>query len=341
MPNRTAIPAALAALAATCALAACGADGGEEGGSAVVEADADAFPVTIEHKFGTTEIDAPPRRVVSVGYTEQDTVLALGVEPVGIREFIGGYDYRDRPWAEDVEPAEEPAIVGGEEISFERVAAARPDLIIGLNSGMTEGDYERLSQFAPTIAQTDEFIDFGMPWRDQVLTIGRALGREDRAEEIVDEIDADFARAREDHPEFQGASLVLGYRGDSGGFGAYASQDTRVRFFEELGFESPREIDELAGDKFFVDFDEEQLELLDQDVAVMFGSRDDASDHAVFGRLDAAREERVVYIDLEDEFSGALGFSSPLSIPFLLDEALPQLEAAVDGDPGTTEPEPK
>ncbi|MQA74232.1 MAG: ABC transporter substrate-binding protein [Solirubrobacterales bacterium] len=337
-PRRTA--AALAALAATLALGACGAEEPAEGGDDSAATDAGSFPVTIEHKFGSTEILAPPERVVSVGYTDQDTVLALGVEPVGVREFIGGYDYRHRPWAEGLENAE-PQIVGAEQISFERVAAARPDLIIAINSGITEGDYDRLSRIAPTIAQSGEFIDFGMPWQDQTLAVGRALGREQRARELVDEVEERFARAREEHPEFEGASFVLGY-GDAGsGFGAYASQDTRVRFFEALGFASPPQVDELAGDGFFVDFDEEQLALLDQDAVVMFGPREEIADHPVFRRLDAAREERVVYLDLEDQVSGALGFGSPLSLPYLLDEVLPQLAAAVDGDPTTTEPEPE
>ena len=36
-----------------------------------------AFPRTVQHKFGTTTIPARPERVVTVGYTELDTVLAL------------------------------------------------------------------------------------------------------------------------------------------------------------------------------------------------------------------------------------------------------------------------
>jgi iron complex transport system substrate-binding protein len=56
-------------------------------------------------------------------------------------------------------------------------------------------------------------------------------------------------------------------------------------------------------------------------------------------RLDAVNEGRVAYVDLEDQFAGALGYSSPLSLPFLIDEAVPQLAAAVDGDPETQAPE--
>ena len=36
--------------------------------------------------------------------------------------------------------------------------------------------------------------------------------------------------------------------------------------------------------------------------------------------------------------SAALGFGSPLSLPFLLDEVVPALAAADDGDPATAVP---
>jgi iron complex transport system substrate-binding protein len=45
----------------------------------------DAFPVTIEHKYGSTEITARPERIVTVGLTEQDALLALGIPWPGAR----------------------------------------------------------------------------------------------------------------------------------------------------------------------------------------------------------------------------------------------------------------
>ncbi len=55
----------------------------------------------------------------------------------------------------------------------------------------------------------------------------------------------------------------------------------------------------------------------------------------MFSRLDAVRDDRVIYLDLTDQFAGALGFASALSLPYLLDEAEDVLAAAVDGDPRT------
>jgi iron-siderophore transport system substrate-binding protein len=92
------------------AVAACGGDDdtsdetsneSEVSNESSAGADADAFPVTIEHKYGTTEIAEPPERVVTVGLTDQDAVLALGVVPVGTTEWYGEHPSAIWPWAQD------------------------------------------------------------------------------------------------------------------------------------------------------------------------------------------------------------------------------------------------
>lgn len=327
----------LATTATMLVVAGCGSEsgGGSEGSSAA------GFPKTIEHKHGSTEIPAPPERVVSAGFTEQDILLALGVTPVGTREFTGGYDYRERPWAQEALGGEEIETVGAEELNFERVAERRPDLIVGLNSGMTEREYETLSRIAPTIAQSDEFIDFGVPWQEQTRAIGEALGRSEQARELVADVEEQFAAAREDNPELEGKTAVLGYGSRGGSFGAYASQDFRVRFFADLGLETPTRVDELAGEEFFVDFSEEQIGLLEADLLVMFAAEEEVMDNPLYRRLDAVREGRVIYLDLEDQLAGALGFGSPLSLPFAIDGFVPRIVDAVDGDRATEVEEPR
>ena len=66
------------------ALTACSTDdqSGNSGDSQAVNAEQGAFPTTIEHRYGSTEIKEAPQRVVSLGYTDQDALLALGVTPV-------------------------------------------------------------------------------------------------------------------------------------------------------------------------------------------------------------------------------------------------------------------
>jgi iron complex transport system substrate-binding protein len=317
-------------------LAACGSDEPTRTASGA----AGAFPVTVEHKFGATEVPSEPKRVVTVGYTDQDITLALGVVPVGVGDFLGGYEWRSRPWAQEALGGKQPEVVSGQEINFEAVAAQRPDLIIGINAGLKKADYDRLSKIAPTVAQSGEYIDFGMPWDEQTLLVGQALGRSAQAQKVVDDVNAKFKAFRDAHPEFAGRTAVLAYGGPDG-YGAYATGDNRSRFLEDLGFKTPTEIDKLAGDSFFVQFSQEQFRLMDQELVVMYGSQDDILANPMFKRLDAVKEDRVVYLDLTDQIAGALGFASALSLPYLLDEAEEALSAAADGDPSTVVTQPR
>ena len=328
----------LAAVLLVLALAACGDD--DDSSSPSSTKTAGAFPVKVQHKYGTTEVKEAPKRVVTVGYTDQDAVLALGVVPVGVGDFLGGYEWRKRPWAQAALKGASPKVVSGQQINFEAVAAQRPDLIIAINAGLKKADYEKLTKIAPTVAQSGDYIDFGMPWEEQTLLVGRALGREAEAEKVVARVRAKFESVRKEHPEFAGKTAILAYGGPDG-YGAYAAQDTRSRFLADLGFKTPPEVDKLAKQSFFVQFSQEQFRLMDQDVVLMYGKREDVLDNPVFKRLDAVREDRVIYLDLTDQFAGALGFASALSLDYLLDEAAPQLANAVDGKPGTKVEQPQ
>jgi iron complex transport system substrate-binding protein len=80
---------------------------------------------------------------------------------------------------------------------------------------------------------------------------------------------------------------------------------------------------------------------MDQDLVVMYGPQENIEGNRVVRRLDAVREDRVVYLDLTDKFAGALGFASALSLPWLLDPETDALAAAVDGDPATRVEQPR
>lgn len=338
MSSSRRIFAALALLALIAALA--GATGTTEAEPEASASQAPGFPVTIEHKYGSTTLTAPPQRVVSVGYSEQDALLALGVAPVGLRDWYGNQPYAVWPWAQDELGDATPEIIGLGELDLEAIVALEPDFITGVSSGMTAEEYATLSRIAPTLAQPGEYVDYGTPWDEELRLIARALGRSEEAEQIIDDIDAQFEAARDANPAFSGATGAFAFLYQELP-GAYASQDTRSRFLERLGFQIPAIYDELAGESFFVSFSEERIDLLDVDVIVWIASsaegRQAILDLPMRGRLDAADEGREVFLDTV--LGGALSFSSPLSIPYALDRLVPALAAAVDGDPDTLVPE--
>lgn len=304
--------------------------------------EAAAFPVTIGHKFGETVIEDAPERVVSVGFNDHDTLLALGVTPVGVREWYGDYPYATWPWAQDELGDATPEVLPAAEINFEAVAALDPDLIVGIFSGMTADDYDLLAQIAPTVAQPEEFNDFGTPWRDVTRIYGQAVGATDRAEQVITDLDDRLAEVRQNHPLFTESTGVVAFFAD-GDLGAYASQDLRSRLLTDMGFTIPDAIDEAAGEGgFFAEVSPERADLIDTDVILWVTATpaelEALEELPVRRTLDAYQEGREVLLSFE--LNGAMSFSSPLSIPFFLDGTVPLLEQAVDGDPETAVPLP-
>lgn len=308
---------ALALLLGLGVVAACGDDGG--GDEAEGAPAGDGFPVVIEHRYGTTEIPARPERVVAAGFNDADYALAFGVVPVGVRDFIGEYREETRPWAQEALGGADPVKVSDDDgvLNLEAVAAAEPDLILAY-SYLEEDEYEALSAIAPTVVEPEE----GTLWQQHTLDVGRALGQPERAEELVAAVEERFAGARRAHPELEGTTVAVQFGHDPSGYYLLEPDDPRVGLFTSLGFELPETTGEIS---------KENVELLDQDLIVVVGAEeDDLAADELFQQLDAVREGRVVYTGgFDTDFAGALGFDSPLSLPYAVDLMVPQLAEAL------------
>ena len=159
---------------------------------------------------------------------------------------------------------------------------------------------------------------------------------------LIDEVDAKFAAVRDANPDFVGAEgLVATIYNDK--ISIYAAQDGRGRFMTSLGFTQPAEITELANDTFSADVSKERVDLVDVDVLVWI-VLDVGTDPATFAAdpLYAALPVHTgghdVYVANGSDVGSALSFQSVLSIPFLLDELVPQLAAARAGHGGRLRP---
>ncbi|MEU6816716.1 iron-siderophore ABC transporter substrate-binding protein [Streptomyces sp. NPDC046860] len=328
----------LAVTAVACGSSDSGPDASDSGAKGSAGA---AYPVTIAHKYGSTTVASEPKRIVTVGLTDQDAVLALGKVPVGTTEWLGGYKGAVGPWAEDrlgSSPAPTVLKDTGTGPQVEKIAALRPDLILAVYSGLTKSQYASLSKFAPVVAQPKEFNDFGVPWQRQTEVIGKALGKEAEAKKLVAGVQGRFAAARAANPGFAGSTAVVAtpYEGTF----VFGSQDPRSRLLSDLGFALPKDLDKVIGDKFGANISKERLDLLDQGVAVWIvpdlGSavtklhRD-----PVYRDLDVVKQGREVFVKETGDYGNAVSLSTVLSIPYVLDRLVPQLAAASDGKPAT------
>lgn len=301
-----------------------------------VAMDVEAFPVTIEHKYGSTTIEAQPERIVTVGLIDHDALLALGIVPVGTTEWFGGYPGALWPWAEEKLTelgGDVPTVVGGADgINFEQIAALNPDLILGFYAGITADEYALLQEIAPTVAQPADYVDYGTPWQDMTRAVGQAVGKADEADALVADVEAIIAQVRADHPEFDGATSVVAtpYQG----IWVYGPQDVRGRLLTMLGFDLPAGLAAITGAEFGGNLSMERADLLDVDVIIWLDAAEAEGELGgpVYSSLPVHTAGHEVFLDsYNDPLGGATSFVSVLSLPFLLDGLVPQLADALDG----------
>ncbi|MEP9364367.1 ABC transporter substrate-binding protein [Nocardioides sp. CN2-186] len=324
-----------AALVVPFALAGCGSDAAEPEPTASASTGDGTFPATVEHRYGTTVVPEAPERVVTVGVTEQDIVLQLGVVPVGVTEWYGEQPDATWPWAHDLLGGAHPEVLSvSDGFEFEKIAALEPDLIIGTNSGMSEKDYELLSAIAPTVTNVAGGDKYFSPWRDQVLQIAAALGRTADGQAIIDETDAAYAEAAAAHPEWAGQTATFSQGGPYDGLIYVYPDGLNTDFLTDLGFSMTQGLEGYAPEAGSqAEISAENTPLLEADVVVFATESakqfDGLQDFGTIGTLPAVTEGRAVYTD--EILAGALYFLTPLSLDYTLDHLTPMLEAASVG----------
>ena len=336
------LAAALAVVAAV-ALSACSSstDDSTSPAPSATGTTAAAFPVTIEQKFGTTTIPAQPERIVTVGFHEQDWLYAMGIAPIAVREWYGGYEYATWPWADDARKAvdAEPTVLGSGELDMEAIAALSPDLIIATWSGITKEQYDLLSQIAPTLAQSGDYADYGMPFDEETRSIAKAVGKVAEGEKIIADVDSKITSIKDAHPDWANysAAVTFFYEGQPG---AYFSIDPRPALIGRLG-PNVTDIDALGDPStdFYITVSPENLDKLDSDANIWLGATEPGTQATVEGlplypSMQATTSGGQIW-STDGVFEGAFSFASPLSISYSLDALVPQLEAAFDGDPAT------
>lgn len=300
------------------------------------DSDTAAFPVTIPHKFGETTISEKPVRVLSLGYTDHDPIIALGVTPIAVRHWYGDEEEQIRPWARAMMTGAEPDVLNMPELNFEAIIALQPDVIIALYSGINAEEYDTLSKIAPTVAQSDAYVDYGLPWQEQTLTVGQVLGKTAEAQQLVSDTEARFAEVRQRYPEFVGKKAVIAMPKNEGEFYFSGVQHERMRFLTDIGFALPQELDEIAGDSFFGTISAERFDLFDNDILLWLGGSSEMHEAIrelpLYQQLQVVKDSRDIFLD--KHVAAALSYGSVLSLPLVFDALVPQLADMLDSCEG-------
>ena len=295
-----------------------------------------SFPAVVAHQYGETTIPAAPERVVSVGVTEQDILLELGVVPVAVTEWYGEQPSATWPWAQPLLDGAEPEVLSvADGFEFERIAALEPDLVVGTNAGMTKRDYELFSAIAPTITSIEGATQYFSPWQDQTLQVARALGREADGQALVDRVEEAYADVAAAHPEWAEMSATFSQGGPYDGQLYVYPAGLSTEFLSMLGFTLTPGLEPYAPEEGSqAEISAENVDLIDADVIVFATESkamfDELQDFGTIENLSAVSGNQAVYTD--EVLAGAIYFDTPLSLQHVLEQLTPQLELATRGE---------
>lgn len=154
---------------------------------------ATAYPLTVTHEGGETVLEQQPERVVALEWHIVEDLLVLGIQPVAIAD-VEGYN----TWVTiDAELSNDVQDVGTrQEPSLEAIAAAKPDLILGIGY-RDAAIYDQLSDIAPTILVSSYPTEEGETplenVRERVRNAGWFLNHTAEAEAAIVEMEATIA----------------------------------------------------------------------------------------------------------------------------------------------------
>lgn len=285
--------------------------------------------MTINTKFGPVTAPNDPKRVVALGWGDAETALAFGVQPVGAADWLAFGGDGVGPWA-DALYTRSPKILGTLELSYEDVAALKPDLILDTRAAGDQQRYRKLSKIAPTVGIPKGADNYATSMEQQVTMIGKALDRPDKATQLLDDAHDQFAAAAKKYPQFKDKTVTVAAN-SSKGWGAYIASTGRVRFMEDLGLQNSPTVDAAEPEGFSVDVSEENLDLLEADLLVVMPIGTTGAQikkNRLFGQLSVVKHGHAMILD-DPTISKAYAVDSVLSIRYALNKVAPQLAAAL------------
>ncbi|MFF0575266.1 ABC transporter substrate-binding protein [Streptosporangium saharense] len=322
---RRPLTAAVGAFAAALLLVGCTASPAAEAPAPEVKAGQSGFPLTLHNAWGDVTIQKEPRRVVALGYSDVAVASALGAEVVGSVQSFGSVsglsENKNLPY---VTPLPEPVTwLNPMDINVEQIATLKPDVILATAAySLNEQTYELLNDIAPVVTYEKGIYQASGP--DEARRIGRALGKETAAQELVTKSEQAVSALREELPGLDGGTYLYGQARAGVAVMVVAKDNLTAKFMSGLGLVPLPAVANLTGKGSVpgtIDVSYEQAGLF-EDADVLFMTyqsdqyRQQFEKDPVVGKLGIMKSR---YVPLDIEVATALQAPNVVAVPWLLD----------------------
>lgn len=264
---------------------------GENGSNG--ENEAGTWPRTITDANGEVVLEQQPQRVVVLHPLYLDYFFALDTPPIAsgnaataMAEYETLQSYAGSATVMD--------LGSGRDLNLEKVMEVEPDVIVTFK-GHIDALYDELSKIAPVVQ-----IDYTDSWEDTTRLCAEIVGKEQAAEQYIQETKLLIEEAREKLGELKDRTFALFRVNDKAAFGAQGTKNT-IYYDETLGFglavpDGYPEDNGAISMEALSEMNPDYI-ILQHNVEVAQAAIKEKESLAVWNALDAVKNNRVLIFD--------------------------------------------
>ncbi|MEU1224737.1 ABC transporter substrate-binding protein [Streptomyces microflavus] len=293
------LAAASLTVAAALSLSACGFSSESSSASGSSSDGSSEGSRTVKTAMGDVKVPAAPQRVVVLDTAELDSVLTLGVKPVGAThaDVASGFlNYLPKDQVAGITDVGQMMTP-----NLEAIAGLKPDLI--LTSKIRHGDkYAELSRIAPTVMTENT----GYPWKENFQVHAEALNKKAEAKMVTDDYaehvtDVTKALGGKDKAAATEVNMVRFVEGAD--IRIYGKKNYIATILADVGLGRPA-VTDRAKDGFSYDVSPEKIDLADADAVFHSTYGDPAKSKetqttgsGLWKNMDAVKNGKVFAVD--------------------------------------------
>ncbi|MBG9768551.1 ABC transporter substrate-binding protein [Bacillus vallismortis] len=261
--------------------------------------------VAVTHDLGKTNVPEHPKRVVVLELGFIDTLLDLGITPVGVADDNKAKQLINEEVLKNIEGY--TSVGTRSQPSMEKIASLKPDLIIA-DTTRHKKIYDQLKKIAPTIALDNVNADY-QDTIDVSLTIAKAVGKEKEMEKKLTVHEEKLNETKREISAKGKTVLLIGNTNDT--IMARDENFFTSRLLTQVGYQyaistSDNNESSNGGDSVNMKMTLEQLLKTDPDVIILMTGKTDDIDadgkrpiekNVLWKKLKAVKNGHVYHVD--------------------------------------------
>lgn len=290
------------------------------------------YPVKIVHAFGEVIIKEKPKKIVTIGVSNEDVILALNEIPVGISKVNYNEKEKILPWVKDkynsLNVDEQNIVVFDDinKIDYNKITKIKPDIIIATYSEINFKEYKKLLRISPVIVYPNKPLQ--VTWKDEIMITASVLGKVDEGIVLVENIENLIKEKISKFKNIKGKKFILCSINEriANNIEVYTKKDTRVLYLKELGLVLPDEIENIDKNTRIINLTYDEVNKLNMDLIIFLGTKNEFV--KLKKVLDSVENTKILFIEKNTLFE-YYSKSSPLTIEYKLDEYLEKISKII------------